>query len=536
MAREQSTPRARKTVVSRFLSEPAAIMGPRLMLILSVAFLCIFGLVMVYSASSITAYNDFGDAAYYAKRQAAFLAFGIVLCVILSSVPYKLWGRPAVFITFWIITVVLLAFTAFGMGVSALGAERSILIAGFALQPAEFAKITVLIAIVSIVQMRLDGEIDTVRFIWIILFASVVPLVLIYRQPDLGTAIILAVGIIAVILLAGMPWKIVGIILGLVVLYIVFACVTQPYHLERIISMLDPWVDPQGKGYQSIQSLYAFGSGGIFGTGLGLSRQKYLYLPYAHTDFIFAIVGEELGLPGTVLVVGLFGLFIFAAMRICRNAPDLLGCLLSGSMAVMIVFQACVNMACVTGIAPVTGKALPFISYGGSSMVATMTMVGIILSVSFRSKVGMTYERKRDNLVVLDGKKGARDDKGSTRARWGNVISFAKDDKEPDRTDRNHKDRDRNVRNHKGREAQGRKRRANERGVTRGRGNDDTVSRHSNTAGRKSSARENARSTGRSAGKSNAGAQRQKSSERRSESKSGGYSSLKSIRNPNRKR
>lgn len=159
-----------------------------------------------------------------------------------------------------------------------------------------------------------------------------------------------------------------------------------------------------GDGYQAIQSLYAFGSGGVFGTGLGLSRQKYLYLPYAHTDFIYAIVGEELGLIGAVFVVVLFGLFIFAGMRICRNAPDMFGCMLAGSFTVMIGFQACVNMACVTGIAPVTGKALPFISYGGSSLIATMIMIGIILSVSLRSKVGMSHERKRDNLRVIDGR------------------------------------------------------------------------------------------------------------------------------------
>lgn len=423
MARKQVTSKTKaRAGSSRLLSEPSAIMAPRLLFILSVVALCILGIIMVYSASSIAAYNEFGDAAYYVKRQAVFLVLGLVLCIICCRVPYSFWGQPVVFIAFWLATVAMLSLTAFGMGVSALGAERSIVIAGFNLQPAEFAKITVLMAVASIVQMRMNGVVSGRRFIVIVLVATIVPLILIYRQPDLGTAIILAVGLIALALLAGISWKLIALIFGVVIAYIVVACITQPYHLDRIVSMLDPWVDPQGDGYQAIQSLYAFGSGGVFGTGLGLSRQKYLYLPYAHTDFIYAIVGEELGLIGAVFVVVLFGLFIFAGMRICRNAPDMFGCMLAGSFTVMIGFQACVNMACVTGIAPVTGKALPFISYGGSSLIATMIMIGIILSVSLRSKVGMSHERKRDNLRVIDGRDRMRSETPSPHVERDNVI------------------------------------------------------------------------------------------------------------------
>lgn len=405
--RTSTAPRQQQRKTSRLLSEPAYIVGPRLLFILSVAALCVLGLVMVYSASSISAFNEYGDPAYYIKRQLVFLLVGIVIAVVCARIPYSFWGHPAIFVTAWAISVALLSMTAFGMGVTALGAERSIVIGGFALQPAEFAKITVLIAVASIVKMQIDGAIGGWRFIAIVLIASIVPLLLIYRQPDLGTAIFLAVGIITLALLAGIPWRIIFIVLGIVAAYVVIACVTQPYHMARVISMIDPWLDPQGDGYQAIQSLYAFGNGGIFGTGIGLSRQKYLYLPYAHTDFIYAIIGEELGLIGSVLVVLLFGLLVVSGMRICRNAPDMFGCMLSGSFTVMIGFQACVNMACVTGIAPVTGKALPFISYGGSSMIASMIMVGIILSVSLRSHAGMVYERKRDNFMVIDGGKSA---------------------------------------------------------------------------------------------------------------------------------
>lgn len=161
MARKQVTSKTKaRAGSSRLLSEPSAIMAPRLLFILSVVALCILGIIMVYSASSIAAYNEFGDAAYYVKRQAVFLVLGLVLCIICCRVPYSFWGQPVVFIAFWLATVAMLSLTAFGMGVSALGAERSIVIAGFNLQPAEFAKITVLMAVASIVQMRMNGVVS----------------------------------------------------------------------------------------------------------------------------------------------------------------------------------------------------------------------------------------------------------------------------------------------------------------------------------------------------------------------------------------
>lgn len=407
---------------SRFMKEPGRIMGPRLLFIASVAVLLAFGLIMVYSASSITAYNDFHDAAYYVKRQAMFMVIGIIACIACAKIPYRFWCNPTVFVVLWFITVLLLTATAFGLGVSALGAERSIMIAGFALQPAEFAKIVILMTCASLFELWHEGKFEFKHFIGILAVATLVPLILIYRQPDLGTAIILAVGFLALCLLAQVPLKPIAIIIGVLVLYVVFACVTQPYHLERIITMFDPWVDPQGDGYQSVQSLYAFGSGGLFGTGLGLSRQKYLYLPYAHTDFIFAIVGEELGFIGAAALVVIFGVFIFAGIQISRRASDLYGCYIAGSMTVMVGFQACVNMACVCGIAPVTGKALPFISYGGSSLMATMIIVGLILSVSVHTRVDAENEQRRDNLRVLDG--GSHLDVDLESSYAGRVISL----------------------------------------------------------------------------------------------------------------
>ena len=503
---------------SRLLSEPAQIMGPRLMFIASVVVLCVFGLVMVYSASAISAYNEFGNASFYVTRQAIFLGLGIVVCVVCAAIPYGLWSRPAVFITLWTISVVLLLATAFGLGVSALGAERSIIIAGFALQPAEFAKIFVLLTVASIVKMQMDGVVEGRRFILLIIFSAAIPLVLIYRQPDLGTAIILAVGLIALGLLAGVSWKIIGVILGAVAGYVVFACVTQPYHLDRIVSMLDPWLDKDGDGYQAVQSLYAFGSGGLFGTGLGLSRQKYLYLPYAHTDFIFAIVGEELGLIGAVFLVAVFGVFIFAGIQISRSASDMFGSMLSGSITTMIGFQACVNMACVIGIAPVTGKALPFISYGGSSLVATLMMVGIVLSVSFRSRIDAEHERRRDNFVVYEGGRNSSDSEYAS-----NVISLRRSSRERERRENLERTSDWSGRGRSSSRSRKRDDGDMRAGGSSSRSQQGRSGRSNASGARSAGGARGERSTGGASGRSrNSGAK-----------KSGGYASLK-PKNPRR--
>ena len=357
---------------------------------------------MVYSSSSVLAYDEYGNASYYFDRQAVFMAIGALACVVVAAIPHGFWSHPVTAAVVWGASVLLLAVTALS-GVSALGAERSISIGGFTLQPAEFAKIAVLIAFAALCKSFREGRLPLRQFVVLALLSVAVPIALIFQQPDLGTAVILLVGVLALMILGGFPWRIVFVIIGVCIAYIVAVCIVQPYHLDRIMTMFDPWLDPTGDGYQSIQSLYAFGSGGVFGVGLGLSRQKYLYLPYAHTDFIFAIIGEELGLVGSLATVALFVLFVFSGLRISRNAPDVFGCLVSGSMTVMIGFQAFVNMACVTGIAPVTGKALPFISYGGSSLLATLLMVGVVLSVSLRSKVGAASERRRDSLRVFAG-------------------------------------------------------------------------------------------------------------------------------------
>ncbi|MGN0078541.1 MAG: putative lipid II flippase FtsW [Coriobacteriales bacterium] len=389
---------------------PALIMGPRLLFIFAVVALCVLGMVMIYSASSITAYSDanFGnDSTYFFKKQVIWLAIGLAACLVCAFAPYRLWADTRVAWILHGVALLLLIAVAAGLGSTQLGADRSISIAGFSIQPAEFAKITTLLFLASHLERVREGSLEFWRGIAICLVVLIITMLLIYKQPDLGTAMILFVGVLALMILYGFPAWVILAAVGIVVLYFVAVSFLQPYHLDRITTFLDPWADAQDSGYQSVQGFLAFGSGGIFGTGLGLSRQKYNYLPYAYNDFIFAVIGEELGLIGAAGTLLLFALFIYAGLRISHMAPDLYAAVVSGSMTSMIGFQACLNMACVVGIAPVTGKALPFISYGGSSLLATMIMVGLILGISRASRLDIASERRRDNLLVMDGGRSA---------------------------------------------------------------------------------------------------------------------------------
>ncbi|MCD8199787.1 MAG: putative lipid II flippase FtsW [Coriobacteriaceae bacterium] len=388
---------------SRLFRTPGYLLAPRLILIVSVVVLCVLGLIMVYSSSMFYAYAQNGDSNYYLIRQGIYMAVGLVACIVCAIIPYHFWSHRVVFIILWLASVVLLAVIAFGYGVENYGAERALEIGVFSLQPSEFAKVTVLLALASFIVSIRQGDLSPVRGIICCCIVVIVPVLFIYQQPDLGTVIILAVGVLALLLLGGISYKvIIGLIL-VVIAYFVVVSIVQPYHLERIMSVISPDADTLDSGYQSQQALYAFGIGGFFGTGLGLSHQKYLYLPMAYNDSIFAIIGEELGLLGAVFVVLLFALFVYAGILIARRAPDLLGCMFAGSMTTMIGFQACLNILCTIGLAPITGKALPFISYGGSSLLASLVMVGIILSVSIHSRVDARYVRRRENLRVLEG-------------------------------------------------------------------------------------------------------------------------------------
>jgi len=361
-------------------SEYAGGASARFLLMGTALFLTIFGLVMIYSASSISALVKEGSAMHFFIRQFAFVVFGVVCATVVARFDYRRF-QGALGTQAWWVAIALLAAT-FLLGIVRGGARRWIPLGFFNLQPSELAKIACILVAAGLTVEWQRKRMDTGSYLRKMGFFVGVPAVLIVAQPDLGTAILLAIGVATVLFLGGIGMRWVGAAAVVVVGFGMFAIWIEPYRFKRVISAFDPWADPLKSGYQAVQALFAFGTGGISGVGLGLSRQKFFYLPEAHTDFIFAIIGEEAGLIGTLAIVVGFGILLYAGVRIAMGARDPFGRLVAGAITSMLVFQAVLNMSAVTGIFPITGKPLPFVSYGGSSMLVTMICVGLMLSVS----------------------------------------------------------------------------------------------------------------------------------------------------------
>jgi cell division protein FtsW len=337
-----------------------------------------FGLVMVYSASSARAALAADDPAYYLKRQAAYAFLGVVALVLLSRTDYRRlrYVVPPLLLTSFALLVAVLV-----LGTPVNGAKRWLTFGPATLQPSELAKLALALWVAAYLSRspapRSVGEL--VRPIGIV-FGAALGLVLI--EPDLGTAISILVMLAAVLVVAGTRLStLVGA--GAIVASLVLAAIwLEPYRRDRILSFLDPWQDPQGAGFQSVQAMLALGSGGFFGVGLGESVQKVYYLPEASTDMIFAIIGEELGLFGAFAVLAAFVVLGYAGFNVALACRDRFGKLLAAGITALICGQAAVNVSAVMGLAPLTGIPLPLVSYGGSSLVVMLASVGILLNIA----------------------------------------------------------------------------------------------------------------------------------------------------------
>lgn len=390
---------------------PAHIMAPRIILLLSVFALMLIGFVMIYSTSAVNTLAKAGvDAAVdpmgETLNQIKFAVVGVILAVLIwKFVPVTLWRSNAVWIV-WALAFALLVITAlFGVGDEDWGARRWLMIGSSSLQASEFAKIALVLVAARLLTDWREGRYTVMVFFVLIGLLVLAPvLVILGPQSDLGTAMICVVGILAVMWLGEVPLRTMLIVIGVVVALGLVGIFGSSYRRDRLMVFMDPWNDGEGgfgTGYQLIHSLYAFAGGGFFGLGLGNSHEKYQYLTQSDTDFIFAIIGEELGLVGAAVVIILFLLFLYAGTRIAQSAPDNFGTMVAGGCTIMIAFQAFLNIAMVIGWFPVVGKPLPFISSGGSSLVAMLIMVGIILSVSRGAEAPSIYDRRRADLRVV---------------------------------------------------------------------------------------------------------------------------------------
>ncbi len=372
-----------------------------------------FGLVMVYSATSAPAALGGGDPVFYLKRESIYAAIGVVLLLLGSRLDYKTLRYLAPFL---MLASLGLCLAVLVLGQEVNGARRWLGVGSLAFQPSELAKLSLAIWAASyLARHRAPQSLkELARPIGITtgLFAG-----LILLEPDLGTVIAIALVLGTILVVSGVPLRVlaaggsIAVALGLAAIWF------EPYRRARLFSFVDPWHDAQGAGFQTLQAIIGFGSGGLFGTGIGQGVAKVNYLPEAHTDMIFATIGEELGLVGAAFVIAAYCAFAYAGLRVALRCRDPFGKRLAAGLTTLVCGQALVNLAAVLGLAPLTGITLPFVSYGGSSLVVSLASVGVLLNIAghggaARAQVSDRSGRNRGSRTAV-----ARSRRGTGRAR-----------------------------------------------------------------------------------------------------------------------
>ena len=388
-------------------------------LILVTLGLVAFGLVMVYSATSARAAVGDGEPMHYLVRQSLYALAGLVALVVCARTPYAWWRHIAP--TFLVVSILVLA-AVLVVGDPVNGAKRWVTIGPLTFQPSEPAKLALAVWVAAFLSRSRTRPPQTLAELAKPLgLVAGVACALVLVEPDLGTAIAIALMLGGMLVAAGTPFGVLARAGAIVAALGVAAIWLEPYRRERILSFFNPWNDAQGSGFQSVQAMIGLGSGGVFGEGIGEGITKIFYLPEAHTDMIFAVIGEELGLIGTTGVIVAFAAFCWAGLRIAATCPDRFGSLLATGLTVLVGAQAATNLAAVLGLAPVTGITLPFVSYGGSSLVVALAGAGILLNIAgadARARRATVPDRSRGNrrprAAVARGGRGAE---RSRRAR-----------------------------------------------------------------------------------------------------------------------
>lgn len=357
-------------------------------ILITTIILVAFGVIMVFSSSyyvaeSSSAYNN--DGLYFFKKQIVGAVVGLIGMIACSFINYRLFAKlkyPLLIIAAVLLVAVLIP----GVGQDINGSSRWILIAGQSVQPSEITKFALVVFVAATISINKD-RMKTFRYGMVpSLLVTGILCILIYRQPNFSAIVCIFVMVMVMLFVGGVNGLHMGLLTGGGLAAGFAMMFMQNYRVDRVVSFLDPWQYADSKGYQVIQSLYAIGAGGFFGRGLGNSQQKLLYLPYVQSDFIFSVIVEELGFLGALVLIGLFTFLIYRGIKVATKAPDLFGSALATGIISIIAIQVCVNIAVVTSSIPPTGVSLPFISYGSSSLVIFMCMIGILLNISRQSK------------------------------------------------------------------------------------------------------------------------------------------------------
>jgi cell division protein FtsW len=353
--------------------------------------LVLLGVVMVYSASAIIAADRFGDPFFFLKKQLFWALLGGGLLWAALRLDYRRLERlvvPLLIVSIALLVLVLLP--PFGQAIN--GTRRWFRIGPLSFQPVELAKFALVLYLASFLTRRAEAMRSFWQGLFPILLVAGTMALLTFVQPDLGNSLALVVLTLVLAYLAGAPVKHMAWVAGAALPLVTLAVALKPYRWRRMVAFVNPWDDPQGSGFQIIQSFLALGSGGLTGRGLGGSKQKLFYLPEPYTDFIFAIVGEELGLIGAVCVLALFAVLIWRGLRVGLRAPDPFGSYLALGLTVMLATQTLVNLGVVMGALPTKGLPLPFVSFGGSALLMTMFSAGVLLNISQHASGGAAWE------------------------------------------------------------------------------------------------------------------------------------------------
>lgn len=346
--------------------------------------LSLFGIVMVYSASSYSAEINFGDAFFYVKKQALAFAAGLIMMIIASKIKTE-WLNKAKWAIYGFSMALLLMLFIPGVGTSSYGATRWISLGFISFQPSEIAKFGLVVFLAGF--MEKYPPVSVKRMI-VPVVCGLAMCAAVMLEPNMSITVCIALTLFIMLFIGGMRGIHIALMGAAGAAAIPVLIIAEPYRMKRLTAFLDPWATPRGEGYQLIQSFYALGSGGLFGVGLFASRQKYLYLPFAESDFIFSVIGEELGLFGSAIVIILFAVLIISGIRIAIQADERFDSLLAGGITSIIAVQTIINIAVVSGSIPPTGLPLPYISAGGSALMVFMAASGILINIDKKKKKG----------------------------------------------------------------------------------------------------------------------------------------------------